>query len=93
MILRHLLCLLVVASTAVLQAQKPSFVVGSKKFTESVILGEMVRLLAERAGAEATHRRALGNTRIVFEALNRGVITRSGSYAGRCRTVQCYLSL
>jgi osmoprotectant transport system permease protein len=70
---------------AVAPAQTPKLSVGSKKFTESTVLGEMVRLLAERAGAEVEHRRALGNTRIVFEALERGVIDVYPEYTGTLR--------
>ena len=39
--------------------------IGSKKFTESVILGEMLRLLARETGLEAAHYREFGGTRIV----------------------------
>lgn len=47
---------------------KSSIVVGSKSFTESAILGEMLRLLAKDAGVGATHKRNFGS-RLVFDAL------------------------
>ena len=43
--------------------------VGSKKFTEGVILGEVARAALERAGLPATHRRELGGSRILWDAL------------------------
>ena len=39
--------------------------IGSKSFTESVILGDMLSHLAHRAGIEASHQRQLGGTRIL----------------------------
>ncbi len=43
--------------------------VGSKSFTESVILGELVTQLASSAGARAVHRQQLGGTKILWAAL------------------------
>ena len=57
-------------------------VVGSKKFTESVILGEIARLAAVKAGADAEHRREVGGTRILFNALERGQIDVYPEYTG-----------
>jgi osmoprotectant transport system permease protein len=55
---------------------------GSKKFTESVILGEMMRLLAEGAGLEVAHYREFGGTRIVFDALVASEIDLYPEYTG-----------
>ena len=44
--------------------------VGSKRFTESYILGEILAQSAARAGAAVEHRPGLGNTAILFEALS-----------------------
>lgn len=52
--------------------------VGSKRFTESYILGE---ILARRAG-DAEHRPGLGNTGIVFAALKAGSIDLYPEYTG-----------
>ncbi len=57
-------------------------VVGSKKFTENVILGEMAAMLARAAGAQAVHRKELGGTRILFEAVARGDIDIYPEYTG-----------
>ncbi|MGA8171914.1 MAG: glycine betaine ABC transporter substrate-binding protein [Methylocystis sp.] len=43
--------------------------VGSKKFTESVILADLAAELAAAAGASVLHRRELGGTRLLFDAL------------------------
>ncbi|MAG57586.1 MAG: amino acid ABC transporter permease [Planctomycetes bacterium] len=56
--------------------------VGSKKFTESVILGDLVTLLAEQAGVEVLHARELGGTRILFDALRAGEIDVYAEYTG-----------
>ena len=56
--------------------------IGSKKFTESVILGEVLRLVAEDAGAVARHRAALGGTRILYGALRAGEIDVYPEYTG-----------
>lgn len=56
--------------------------VGSKKFTESVILGEMLRQLAEVPGHRASHQRALGGTRLVWNALRAGDIDAYPEYTG-----------
>jgi osmoprotectant transport system permease protein len=56
--------------------------VGSKKFTESVILGETLRLLALDAGHPARHRAELGGTRILWGALLSGEIDIYPEYSG-----------
>jgi osmoprotectant transport system permease protein len=57
--------------------------VGSKRFTESYILGEIVTLTAQRAGeAQAAHRPGLGNTGIVYSALKNGEIDVYPEYTG-----------
>jgi osmoprotectant transport system permease protein len=76
-----LLGLLLVTGAA---AQKP-VVVGSKKFTESVVLGEIATQLAASTGAAAEHRRELGGTRILYEALLRGDIDAYPEYTGTIR--------
>lgn len=57
-------------------------VVGSKAFTESVVLGEVYAALARSRGAEVEHRRELGGTRVVFAALERGDIDVYPDYTG-----------
>ncbi|HZX26546.1 MAG TPA: glycine betaine ABC transporter substrate-binding protein [Telluria sp.] len=56
--------------------------VGSKRFTESYILGEILTQTAQRAGAPAEHRQGLGNTAIVLAALRAGAIDVYPEYIG-----------
>ncbi len=56
--------------------------IGSKKFTESVVLGETIRLLAANGGLDAVHYREFGGTRIVFDALEAGQIDVYPEYTG-----------
>jgi osmoprotectant transport system permease protein len=56
--------------------------IGSKRFTESYVLGEILRETAARAGADAVHRQGLGNTGIVFAALRTGEIDVYPEYTG-----------
>ncbi|WP_328707097.1 ABC transporter permease/substrate-binding protein [Citreicoccus inhibens] len=63
----------------------PPVRVGSKKFTESVLLGEMVTQLARGAGANAVHRRELGGTTVLWEALRRGELDIYPEYTGTLR--------
>ncbi len=63
-------------------AQKP-LAVGSKRFTESYILGEIVRQVADTAHeGTAIHKQGLGNTGIVFAALKNGSIDVYPEYTG-----------
>jgi osmoprotectant transport system substrate-binding protein/osmoprotectant transport system permease protein len=64
------------------RAASPGIVIGSKKFTESVILGEIVADLARAAGAEVRHRRELGGTRVLWGALLGGDIDAYPEYTG-----------
>jgi osmoprotectant transport system permease protein len=57
-------------------------VVGSKAFTESVILGEMATALARGAGVDVEHRRQLGGTEVLFRALVTGAIDVYPEYTG-----------
>jgi len=56
--------------------------IGSKQFTESVILGEVARLSAQQAGVDATHQRELGGTSILWSALQHGDIDAYPEYTG-----------
>lgn len=57
--------------------------VGSKRFTESYILAELIRQTAIRAGERgAVHRQGLGNTAIVLSALTTGSIDIYPEYTG-----------
>ena len=64
------LCIALLAiGLAPLPRREAAVRIGSKKFTESVILGEVLRLLAAEEGLNAAHYREFGGTRIVFQAL------------------------
>ena len=58
-----------------------ALVVGSKRFTESYILGEVLRQTAAAAGP-AEHREGLGNTAVVLAALKAGAIDVYPEYLG-----------
>lgn len=58
-------------------------IVGSKRFTESYILGEIVKRTAQQAGeAQVTYKPGLGNTAVVFAALKSGAIDVYPEYSG-----------
>jgi osmoprotectant transport system permease protein len=62
---------------------QPVVNVGSKRFTESYILAEIVTRAVERAGeARAVHQQGLGNTAILFTALKSGAIHLYPEYTG-----------
>lgn len=75
------LILLAVAFTP-LSCDSDRIIIGSKKFTESVVLGEMIRLLAADARVPATHYRELGGTKLVFQALVNGDVDVYPEYTG-----------
>ncbi|MBK4735676.1 ABC transporter permease/substrate-binding protein [Noviherbaspirillum pedocola] len=64
-----------------LTADAQSLRIGSKRFTESYILGEILRMTAS-AHAPAEHRMGLGNTAILYEALRAGEIDLYPEYLG-----------
>ena len=57
-------------------------VVGSKRFTESYILGEIVRQTLAGAGVAAEHKQGLGNTGILEQALASGAVDIYPEYTG-----------
>src|SRR5437667_4934385 len=57
--------------------------VGSKRFTESYVLGEILKQTAQAAGeTTAVHQQGLGNTAIVLNALTTGAIDVYPEYTG-----------
>ena len=77
--MRRLAALLLLVAFA---AQGETLRVGSKRFTESYVLGEIVVQAARGAGAQAEHKPGLGNTGIVFAALKAGSIDLYPEYTG-----------
>jgi osmoprotectant transport system permease protein len=57
-------------------------VVGSKRFTESYVLGELARQSLQAAGVAAQHQQGLGNTAILEQALASGAIDVYPEYTG-----------
>ncbi len=56
--------------------------IGSKNFTESIILGEMLTHLSRHAGTQAHHQSQLGGTSILWNALVKGEIDAYPEYTG-----------
>ncbi|HEX2650352.1 MAG TPA: glycine betaine ABC transporter substrate-binding protein [Burkholderiales bacterium] len=69
---------LLLLSILAFPAKAEALKVGSKRFTESYILGEIL----VRAAGEAVHRPGLGNTGIVYSALKSGSIDVYPEYTG-----------
>src|SRR5450432_1114274 len=81
-VLRAIACAAACAIAATAMAA-PVFTVGSKRFTESYILGEIIKQTAQAAGeSTAAHSRGLGNTAIVLNALTTGSIDVYPEYTG-----------
>jgi osmoprotectant transport system permease protein len=76
------LAILLLIGFAPSSCRKSSPQVGSKKFTESVILGEIIRLIAHDAGLVMDHQQELGGTQIIFKALENGDIVIYPEYTG-----------
>ena len=67
---------------ATAQDEKPTVTVGSKEFTEQLIVGEMLALLLEDAGYEAERQLGLAGTAVVHEALVNGEVDTYVEYTG-----------
>jgi osmoprotectant transport system permease protein len=80
--MRRWLAVLVLACVPTL-ADAQTITVGSKRFTESYILGEILAQTMRAAeAARVTHSQGLGNTAIVFTALRNGSIDLYPEYTG-----------
>jgi osmoprotectant transport system permease protein len=77
----RLLFALVLLAGAAHAADAPALKVGSKRFTESYILGEVIAQTAA-PHAQVEHRQGLGNTAVVLEALKAGAIDVYPEYTG-----------
>jgi osmoprotectant transport system permease protein len=60
--------------------------IGSKTFTESVILADIATDLVRAQGVPAEHRRALGGTEVLWHALQAGEIDAYPEYTGTLRS-------
>lgn len=59
--------------------------IGSKKFTESVILGEMAYQLGRSVNLNVVHKKEIGGTRVLWDALLKGDIDIYPEYTGTIR--------
>lgn len=64
------------------ESESQTIKIGSKSFTESVILGEMLCTLARHAGVDAVHRKELGGTQTLWKGLLSGEIDAYVEYSG-----------
>ena len=76
------LALAAACAIATAHADEAPLRVGSKRFTESYILGEVAVQRVRAAGGEAVHRPGLGNTAILVQALANGSIDAYPEYTG-----------
>lgn len=78
--MKFLVALLLFGAWVVGSAQ--TIVVGSKKFPESNILGEIAKKVLADAGFQVEHKEDIGSTGIVWTALTHGDITLYPEYTG-----------
>jgi len=64
------------------QTEKPTITVGSKEFTEQLILGEMMAFLLEKDGFTVDRKIGLTGTAVVAKALENGDIDLYAEYTG-----------
>ena len=77
----------VAAPNAAFAASKGTFTVGSKEFTEQLVLGHMVSLIMADAGYDVVSKVPLGGTNIVRQALVSKQIDGYIEYTGTASTV------
>jgi len=77
-----LIFLTVISVYGTAQEKKTPIKVGSKKFTESVILGEIITQLGRLKDPDIIHLREIGGTRVVWNALLKGDIDIYTEYTG-----------
>ena len=84
----RLKCLLVygfIVSLSIGSIQAQKITIGSKKFAESVVLGEITTLLLRENAVTVEHKQRMGGTIIVWEALKNGDIDIYPDYTGTIR--------
>ena len=74
--------LLLILFAAVFSANAQPIVIGSKKFTESYVLGEIAKRTLNDAGIPAEHRQGMGGTIIPWQALRGRQIDAYPEYTG-----------
>jgi osmoprotectant transport system permease protein len=63
-------------------AQPQQIVVGSKRFTESYVLGEIARIALQKTGFTVQHKQGMGGTIILWQALRGGDVQLYPEYTG-----------
>jgi osmoprotectant transport system permease protein len=63
-------------------AQPKQIVVGSKRFTESYVLGEIAKIALQKAGFTVEHKQGMGGTIILWQALRGGDVQLYPEYTG-----------
>ncbi len=79
---RYILVLLLITSFSSAEPDSPTIKIGSKKFTESVILGSIATQLVREVYPKVEHLKELGGTRILWNALVQGEIDIYPEYTG-----------
>jgi osmoprotectant transport system permease protein len=74
--------LFVTLVAGVFPASANPIIIGSKKFTESYVLGEIAKRALKDAGVAAEHRQGMGGTIILWQALRGGQIDVYPEYTG-----------
>jgi osmoprotectant transport system permease protein len=77
-----LLLVLLILIGAVFPASANPVIIGSKKFTESYVLGEIAGRALNDASVAAEHRQGMGGTIILWQALQGGQIDAYPEYTG-----------
>lgn len=81
--MKTLFCFFLMLASICAATADNTLTVGSKRFPESEIIGEMLTQIANHVGeAKVTHKQGLGNTGIVFNALKQGSIDIYPEYTG-----------
>jgi osmoprotectant transport system permease protein len=65
--------------------EAPRVRIGSKSFTESVILGDMLAQLARGTGADVEHKKEIGGTLLLWKTLINGGLDAYPEYTGTIR--------
>jgi osmoprotectant transport system permease protein len=81
-LLIKLIIIVILSIIPALSQERTQLKVGSKKFTENVILGEILNKLSVNQNIKTTHVRELGGTRILWNALLKGEIDIYPEYTG-----------
>src|SRR5437870_12619755 len=73
---------LLILFASIFSANANPIIMGSKKFTESYVLGEIARRTLIDAGIPAEHRQGMGGTIILWQALRGGQVDAYPEYTG-----------